>query len=390
MENTKILFKDVLLIGGGHKAHKGWLLVSGGVIENYGAGEPAQVLQQCAERVVNGDGNALLPGFIDLHTHGAVGHEFMEPDPQTWQMLSRYYASHGVTGLLASTWTAGENAIQKVLSVAQNFMGHEEGSRVLGVHLEGPFLSRARAGAQDPGLIRIARRNEVIPYLESGLVRLIALAPEIEENQWLIEECKNRGITVSAGHTDATYEEMLKAVDKGVTQVTHCFNAMRPLNHREPGTVGAALTLPQVRCELIADNIHIHPAVMKLLLAAKGLDGIILITDSIMGAGMPDGEILLEGQKAVLKNGEARLLDGTLAGSLLSMENALKNFVQATGVSIDQAWVCSSLNAARALHINDRKGSLGIGKDADLVMLDDQYRVQMTMIEGKIVYQAGE
>lgn len=388
MKNENIVIIDVVLVGGGHKAHKGWLLISGNQIENFGAGEPSQELIRSAGTVIDGEGNTLLPGFIDVHTHGALGHEFMEPDAATWQMLLHYYASHGVTSLLASTWTATEKAIDGVLSTARVVMGHEESTKILGVHLEGPFISRSRAGAQDPSLIRIASTREATKYLDSGLVRLVALAPEIEENQWLITECKNRGITVSAGHTDATYQDMLQAVEKGVTEVTHCFNAMRPLNHREPGTVGAAMVLPQIRCELIADNIHIHPAVMKLLANAKGLEKIILITDSIMGAGMPEGEILLEGQRAVIKNGEARLMDGTLAGSLLSMEKALQNFSIAVDEPLDRAWVCSSYNAARSIHVDDRKGSLGIGKDADLVLMNDRFEVLMTMVEGRIVYQA--
>ena len=388
MKTEKILIRDVVRIGVGRRSSLGWLMVSGPLIENSGAGEPDPGTIKTADRLIEGGGNTLMPGFIDLHTHGVMGHEFMEPDTNIWKRLSRDYATHGVTGLLASTWTASDKATSLVLETARNMMGTEEGAKILGVHLEGPYLNRSRAGAQDPLLIRTANRGEALKYLDTGLVKLVALAPEIEENQWLIRECVSRGITVSAGHTDASYEEMLVAADMGITQVTHCFNAMRPLNHRQPGTVGAALVLPQIRCELIADNIHIHPAVMKLLAMAKGLDCVILVTDSILGTGLPDGEILLEGQRVVLQNGAARLLDGTLAGSLLTMERGLRNFIQAVEIPLEQAWVCSSFNAARAIHIEQHKGSLKIGMDADLVMLNDHFDVQMTFVEGRIVFQA--
>ncbi|MRR29318.1 N-acetylglucosamine-6-phosphate deacetylase, partial [bacterium] len=292
MSEKRILIKNVQIIGGTNPLQQGWILVSGKVILEYGAGDPYPGLEENDQQVIDGTGYPIIPGLIDLHTHGAIGHEFMEPDPAVWQKLSKYYASHGTTGLLATSWTATAKDLHQVIETAKLVMGHEEGAKILGVHLEGPFINRARSGAQNPLLMRTAEKDEVTAYLDSGVVRLIALAPEIEENQWLISECVKRGISVSAGHTDASYEEMVKAAQMGVTQVTHCFNAMRPLNHRLPGTVGAALTLDEIRCELIADNIHIHPAVMKLLAKAKGLGGVILITDSIKPAVLPDSEMM--------------------------------------------------------------------------------------------------
>ncbi len=386
MEN-RILIKDTQIIGSPGSFTEGWILVIGEKIQEYGANDPYPGLEENVDEVFDGRGYTILPGFIDVHTHGAIGHEFMETNPAAWQALSKYYASHGTTGLLATGWTATKHDLARLIETAKKVMGHEEGAKILGVHLEGPFLNRARSGAQNPNLIRPAERAEVLPYLDSGIVKLIALAPEIEENKWLIEECVARGITVSAGHTDATYDEMLEATRMGVTQVTHCFNAMRPLNHRQPGTVGAALTLDELRCELISDNVHVHPAVIKLLARAKGLSGVILITDSIKPAGLSDGEVMVEGQKIIVWNGEARLEDGTLAGSTLSLEKGLANFILAAHESLDKAWVCATLNPARAIHMDESKGSIAAGKDADLVLLDRSFNVSMTMVAGKVVYR---
>jgi len=238
-------------------------------------------------------------------------------------------------------------------------------------------------------LIRTPGENEIQKYMASGVVKLIALAPEVEENAPLIRACVEHGITVSAGHTDATYEEMVAAVNAGVSQVTHCFNAMRPLNHRQPGTVGAALTLDKIRCELIADNIHIHPAVMELMARAKGMAGVILITDSIQPAGLPDGEYVVEGRRITLMNGEARLPDGTLAGSTLTLIKGLQNFMNAVHRPIDEAWVCASLNPAKAIHQDENKEDILPGKDADLILVDRNFEVLLTMVEGQVVFRRG-
>jgi N-acetylglucosamine-6-phosphate deacetylase len=383
----RFLFKNARVIGGPYPIPQGWILTEGKSITEVGVGEPLPGLEERVDEIVDCLGFRLLPGLIDLHTHGGLGYQFMVPDAQVWQELSRYYASHGTTGVLATTWTASQEDLEKVLKTAQEVMGHEMGAKILGVHLEGPFINRARSGAQEPMLIRPASAKETQKLLSSGVVKLVTLAPEIAENQALIKDCVQRGITVSAGHTDATYEEMAAAVDAGVTQVTHCFNAMRPLNHRQPGTVGAALTMDALRCELIADNIHIHPAVMKLMARAKGMQGVILITDSIQPAGLPDGNYTMDGRPITLRNGEARLQDGTLAGSTLTLNKGLQNFTKASQRPLDEAWVCATLNPAAAIRLEQTKGSLTPGKDADLIVVDHDFDVRFTMVEGTLVYR---
>jgi N-acetylglucosamine-6-phosphate deacetylase len=219
---------------------------------------------------------------------------------------------------------------------------------------------------------------------------LLALAPEFPENQWLIDECVRRGITVAAGHTTAGYDEMRHAVSRGLSQVTHCYNGMGGFNHRLLGTVGAALAIPEIDCELIADNIHVHPAAQKILVDVKGASRVILITDAIRAAGLPDGEYPMGERTVTLREGAVRLPNGSLAGSVLTMEHALRNVSAATGRPLEESWVMSSLNAARAIGIADHKGSLEPGKDADLALLDADCQVMLTVAEGQVVYEMGE
>ena len=383
---SHLLIHNARLFTPHHPGQTGWLLAQERKIQSIGSGQLPQLSGEV--QTLDAQGKALLPGFIDLHVHGAMGHELMDASPSGLEEMARFYASHGVTAFLATTWTASRDAIRKALELVEEMQGPiQNGATLLGVHLEGPYLHPSRCGAQDVNLIRRAEREEALEFLESGVIRLLALAPEFEENLWLIDECVKRGVTVSAAHTTATYEQMQTAATRGVTQVTHTFNAMQGLGHREPGTVGAALTIPQISCELIADNIHVHPAVQKILVDVKTPAGIILITDAVRAAGLPEGEYMLDDRSVNIRDGAVRLGDGTLAGSILTMERALQNLCAATGRPLEELWVTSSLNAARAIGISSHKGSLEVGKDADLVLLDESFQVQLTMAQGEIVYQ---
>ncbi len=365
---------------------RGWLLAENGKIARMAAGDAPEF-----ETVdtIDAHGRTLLPGFIDVHVHGAHGREAMDAIPDSLKRMAQDYAEHGVTGFLPTTWTASAERIRAALEAIGAMQGVVDGgAAILGAHLEGPYLNPAKCGAQDTTQIRRATQTEALPLLDLNVIRLLALAPEYDENLWLIDECVNRGITVSAAHTDATYSDMGRAVAHGLSQTTHTYNAMRGLHHREPGTVGAALTMPELRCELIGDGLHVHPASMKLLWQAKGADGVILITDAVRGAGLPDGSSYTQdGRTVTLRDGSAYLDDGTLAGSTLSMDIAVRTFMQATGEPLDAIWQATSLNAARALSIDHCKGSLAIGKDADLVLVDDAVNVCLTVVEGRVVYE---
>jgi N-acetylglucosamine-6-phosphate deacetylase len=382
-----LLILNAMLVTPARLIPRGWLLCRDGRIAGLGEGEPPSFDNAAT---LDAGGRTLVPGFIDLHVHGSAGSEAMDGDPDGLRKMAAYYARHGVTGFLATTWTDSRERITRALETIAELIGAQpNGATLLGAHIEGPYLNPDRCGAQSTTHIRRALQEEAIAFLDSGGVRLMALAPEYPENHWLIRECVRRGITVSAAHTAASYTQMQAAVQMGVSLTTHTFNAMTGLHHREPGTVGAALALPQLACELIADTIHVHAAVMQILYAAKGRDRVILVTDAIRGAGLPDGDYPIDERVIHIKDGVARLSDGTLAGSTLTMDRALYNLIQATGQPLAEVWPTSSLNAARAIGLSARKGSLEIGKDADLVLVDEAINVQMTVAEGRIVFQKG-
>ena len=384
---TPLLITNAQIMTATTRWQRGWLLCQDGRIARMSDGDAPTF---DSVEIIDAGGLILLPGFVDVHVHGGAGHEVMDAQPDTLEQLSAFYAQHGCTSFLATTWTDTHDRIITALrNVAIHSGSQVSGATILGVYLEGPYLNPEKCGAQSADLIRRADREEALEFLDVGVIRLLALAPEFPENHWLIHECVRRGITVSAAHTNATYDQLRAAVRMGLKQTTHTYNAMTGLHHRDPGTLGAALSSPEIRCELIADNIHVHPAAMNVLYRAKGADGVILITDAVRGAGMPDGEYPIDNRITVVRDGAVRLPDGTLAGSTLTMERALRNFIAATGRPLDEVWKASSLNPARAIGESARKGSLEVGKDADLVLVDDQIDVQLTVVEGRVVYKRG-
>jgi len=303
--------------------------------------------------------------------------------------IARFHASHGVTGFLATTWTDTHARISAALeNIRANVGPMPGGATLLGAHLEGPYLNRKRGGAQNLELIRRVNPDEATEWLDIRVIRIVSLAPEFAENHWLIEECVRRGIIVSAAHTDATYEQTIKGIDLGITHSTHTYNAMSPLNHREPGVVGAMMSDTRVRCELIADNIHVHPIAGRILWQAVGLERIVLISDAIRAAGMPDGEYPVDDRTIFVRGGVARLVDGTLAGSTLTLDRGLYNFSKATGLALPEAGVVVARIQALVAGVSARKGSLDIGKDADLVLIDESGNVHATIIAGEVVYRA--
>ncbi len=384
-----LLIYNARVFGIEKEYNPGWLAVENSKITHIGAGIPPQFPQGKYTRILDAAGKILLPGFIDFHLHGGVGQEAKDATPDALQKMAQFYARHGVTAFLPTTWTANRFATQKVVDVVAEMVGPVEGgATILGLHLEGPYLNPARCGAQDPDLIRKADLDEVRSFFKSGIVRLFVLAPEFPENMTLLDECTRHGIVPSVGHSSATYEQVKAAVQRGLRHATHTFNAMTPLGHRELGTVGAVMLLPEISCELICDNIHVHPGAQKILIDVKTPAGVILVTDAVRGAGMPEGEYPIDNRTIIVKDGAVRLPDGTIAGSILTMELALKNAWINSQRSLKEVWRMSSLNAAREIGVSAHKGSLEVGKDADLVLLDDDFHVQLTIAEGRIIYEA--
>ena len=366
---------------------RGWLLVEGRRIAALGDGEaPSSV----AALTVDLGGRTLAPGLIDLHTHGAVGCDTMDATPDALRGMAGFFARHGVTGFLATTVTAPPDEILSALrNIAQVMTEGTGGANLLGAHVEGPFLDPGRLGAQDGRHVRAPAPDELRQMLDTGVVRVLTLAPEVPGAAALMDCAREAGAVLSAGHTRATCEEMIAATRRGLRHVTHLFNGMEPLHHRQPGVVGAALTLPELTCELIADNVHVHPAVLLLAWRAKGTERIVLVTDAMRGAGMPDGRYLLGGLEVILQGGEARLPSGNLASSTLTLERAVANMMAATGLTLAEALPMATAVPAQTLGLADRKGSLAPGLDADLVVLDAELHVDLTVVGGEVVHASG-
>ncbi|SRR5579883_30565 len=333
----------------------------------------------------------LVPGFIDLHVHGARGSDVMDATQNALETMSRALAEEGTTGFLATTMTAAPTDIEKALRNVNDFVKNQKklsGAKLLGVHLEGPFISPKKVGAQRADLILKPNVDLVTAWqkISGNNIKLLTLAPELENSKELIRFLKRKKIIAAIGHTDATYEETLAAIKLGCSHVTHLFNAMRPLHQREPGVVAAALQSEQVTAELIADGLHVHPAILQLALTLKTPEKISLVTDAMRAKCLTDGKYELGGQIVFVKDNRVNLADGTLAGSVLKMNEALRNILQFTHCSIKDAIKMLSENPAKELNLFSRKGSIAKKKDADLVVLDDTFKVVMTVCEGAVTF----
>lgn len=332
-------------------------------------------------------GGFVLPGFVDVHVHGAMGRDTMDADAAGLAEMARFFARHGVTGFFATTMTASHqatlDAVRAVAAYGSDTLG---GARILGVHLEGPYLSPEFPGAQLASDIRPADLAEFGELAEAGPVRMITLAPEQPGGAALIGEARRRGITVVAGHTSATYEQFEEAVELGVSQATHTYNAMTGLHHRRPGTLGAVLADDRVDAQLIADNIHVHPAAMKILARCKGVGRTVLITDAMRAAGLSPGEYELGGQPVYVSEGQCRLADGTLAGSVLTLERGLANFMAASGLSLAEAWPAAGRTPAVSIGQGAETGAIAPGARGDLTVLDAAGEVIATVVDGRVAF----
>lgn len=332
----------------------------------------------------------ICPGFINIHLHGAVGYDFMDHNAKAFLEISRYLASSGVTGFLGTTMTMSEENIRQTLSLARNILQNDKllTAILYGIHLEGPCISKKFRRAQNLRYIKEDvnfLRNLVRDY--PSVIKTVTIAPELNECEKLVKELISQKIYVSAGHTDADFSMALKAFNWGINRVTHLFNAMPPIHHRSPGIVTAALLDKRVFVEIIPDGVHLHPAMLDLIVRFKGEDRVCLITDSIRATGLKDGKYSLGGQEVIVQGKEARLLDGTLAGSVVSMDQAVRNIISFTGVSVQKAIEMASYTPACAIGLDKITGSLEKGKQADIIILDNQLEVLMTMVKGMVVYR---
>jgi N-acetylglucosamine-6-phosphate deacetylase len=367
-------------------------LVSGGQVEvTDGTISYAGPRRAAAGRVIDHTADLVCPGFIDLHVHGGGGFDTMDPDPEALSRLSTHLAAGGVTGFLPTTSTASQEELAAALCrvEAAQSVG-TPGAQILGAHVEGPFISQERKGAQDGGHVRQATEQELDAlYLASaGTMKIMTLAPEAEGALKAVEWLVERGVVAAAGHTDASYEELLRAYDRGVSHLSHFYNGMRGLRHREPGAVGAGLTDGRVNLELVADGVHVHPAALRLAVVARGPAKIALVSDSVKHGGLPDGEYSL-GDRTVHVKGRSITLDGgVIAGSGIRLNEAVRTMVEEAGAALTEAVQMASSTPARILKLTPRKGRLEEGADADITVMDWRYRVLRTIVAGETVYEA--
>jgi N-acetylglucosamine-6-phosphate deacetylase len=331
-------------------------------------------------------GRWLLPGFIDLHMHGGSGADVAR-SPDDIAAAAAFHRTHGTTRTLISLVTAPPETLVRQLAWVAD-LADEPAARVVGAHLEGPFLSRVRCGAQNPAHLRAPDRGLLARLITAGhgSVRTMTLAPELPGALELIADLKAAGVVAALGHSDAGWAEAGAAIAAGATLATHLFNGMRPLHHREPGIIGAALGA-RLACEVINDGVHVHPSIPALV--ERATSNLVLVTDAIEAAGRGDGEYELGGQRVLVHDGQARLADsGSLAGSTLTMDDAVRRAVRDGGLTIEQAAAAAAGNPARVLGLDDRCGRIAPGLDADLVVLDDELRVDRVMVGGAWVQPA--
>lgn len=337
------------------------------------------------------DGQVLLPGFIDQHIHGADNADAMDGTVDALVKIATAIAKEGTTGFLATTMTQSPENITNALKAVNEYnkLAPIEGAKVLGVHLEGPFISTKHIGAQpldyvaSPSVEIFKNYNEI----SGNSIKIVSLAPEVEGATELITYLRENGVVASVGHADASYTDMEKAVKNGLTNVTHTYNCQKPLHHRDVGTVGSAYLFDELNCEIICDLIHLSIPAIKLVIKNKPHDKVTLITDSMRAKYLPDGLSELGGQEVIVKNGEARLNNGALAGSILKMNNAIKNLVLSCNVKFTDAVDFATANPAKNLGIFDKVGSIEVGKNADFTVLNEEFEVCLTIRDGKTIYK---
>ena len=348
-----IAIRNGLIMTPFQKIKNGIILIEDGIIK--AVGEKCKIKTPSDTRIINAEGRTLLPGFININEHGNGERETLDDTYESINRVSKIKAKYGTTSLLLTTISAPQdNLLKSGRAVKETIERGTEGANVLGLHLEGPYINAEKKGGHNEKYIRepsLEEFNEVVEASGSN-VKIVTLAPEVEGGVEFVKSVCQRGIVASIGHSNATYHEVVKAAEAGISHACHAYNGMRAFHHREPGTIGAVLTIDEITNEIISDGKHVHPAAVKLLVRCKKLDRIILVT----------------------------------AGSVLTMNVAVRNVMDFVGLSLQDAVRMATINPAERVGMSDRKGSLEVGKDADIAIVDDDLNIYMTMIKGRIVY----
>ncbi len=383
IENITIYMENDIITGGS-------ILLENGKIAQVFPNSPHNLPSNI--EVINGQSLYALPGFIDTHIHGGYGADVMDSTNTALQTIAQNLPREGTTSFLATTITQSNDQIQKALTNVANYknkLGHAE---IVGIHLEGPFVEKEKAGAQpvqyitNPNLDLFKKWQQIA----AGNIKVITMAPELDPDGLFIRELVRMGVVVSAGHTNASYEEMERAVHNGVSQLTHLCNAMNGIHHRDIGAVGAAFLLQSLKAELITDGIHVTREMLELIFRNMGSDRILMITDAMRAKGLSDGEYELGGQPVKVRDGQAVLRDGTLAGSILQMDEGARRMLSIDGVSIRDIVKMTAENPAKQIGVFDRKGSIEIGKDADIILVNENMEIIYTFCRGIKAYGRDE
>lgn len=335
------------------------------------------------EEIMDGEGCFAIPGLVDIHFHGCMGYDFCDASGEAVAGMAEYEASVGVTSICPATMTLAEEELHRIMKNAGEYQ-YRGGAKLMGVNMEGPFISEKKKGAQASDHIRLCD-IELFRSLQKdakGLIRLVDIAPENANAMEFIDTLKD-DVVISLAHTTADYDTALEAFSRGARHVTHLYNAMPPLHHRDPGVIGAALDAEKCRVELICDGIHIHPSAVRAVFKMFGSENVILISDSMRAAGLTDGQYTLGGQEVFVKGSRATLADGTIAGSVTNLMNCLKTAVLQMGIPLEEAVACASSNPAKEIGIYDSCGSIREGKAADMVLLDHELNVKAVFVNGK-------
>jgi len=368
------------------EVHDAGILMRDGEIERIGKRDELELPAGAIE--IRAEDSTAIPGFVDVHIHGAGGRDVMEGVPEALSVVAQRVAQHGTTSIVATTVTAATDytlrAVEGIAKYIPTQLEYDDvRAEVLGMHFEGPFLSKERRGMHPPEKLQPPSLDllQKLLHAASGNARILTIAPELLGAMPCIDAARSLGMVVSIGHTDATYEQARAAIAHGAHHATHVYNAMRPFSHRDPGVIGAVLTSPEVNAELIADGIHVDEIAMKVLLQAKGPERVVLISDGTMATGMPDGKYTLGGVEFMVVDGVCRDAEGRLAGSTLTLDRALRNIVR-LGTPLADAVRMLTLNPATVLGIEFKKGALRTGADADILLLNEAMQVTRVWARG--------
>lgn len=375
LTNAKIVLPDRIITGA--------ILLNDGKIKKIYEGSMVGELGG-----IDVEGRYIVPGFIDVHIHGAGGADAMDNTEEALRTISKFIAQHGTTSFLATTLTSSKETLKEVLEKIGKLQNENiEGATIFGAHMEGPYFDVQYKGAQNDKYIKPAGIKEIEEYLnvKPGLVKLFSMAAKGEGALESIKFLKENGVVVSVGHSGVSFEEVQAAVKAGISHSTHTYNGMKGFTHREPGVVGAVMLNDSVNAEIIFDKIHVHPEAVRLLIKTKGVDRVVCITDAMCATGLPDGNYKLGELDVYVRDGQARLISNdSLAGSVLTLDKAFKHLIE-LGYSIVDAVKMTSTNAAKEFSLNT--GVIQEGKDADIVVLSPEYNVEMTIVKGKIKYK---